>query len=97
MSTSVCMTTSVPIWNKTSPSHGLDQFEWAWYSSRERWGISLEGEGAMAGTVEDQLRAMYPPEQLRQLDAVRQALKDNPKALDTHSREVRVKPGEATE
>ena len=39
--------------------------------------------------VSEQLRLLFEPKQLEQLDAVRQKLLDDPKALDNHSREVR--------
>jgi len=39
--------------------------------------------------VSQQLQNLLPPEQLQQLQAVRQRLLEDPKALDTHSREKR--------
>ena len=36
-----------------------------------------------------ELRSLFPASQARQLDLVRAKLLEDPKALDTHSREVR--------
>lgn len=43
----------------------------------------------MNTTTATQLRDLLPPEQLQQLEAVRRRLLEDPKALDTHSREKR--------
>jgi hypothetical protein len=40
------------------------------------------------------LRDLYPPEQLQKLDAISTLLKANPKLLDTHSKDVRNLPVE---
>ena len=39
----------------------------------------------------EQLRQLYSAEQIAAMEKVRDSLLDDPKALDTHSREVRVK------
>lgn len=51
--------------------------------------IFFSQETTMSVDVATQLRDLFGPSQARQLDIVRQQLLDDPKALDTHSREVR--------
>lgn len=48
--------------------------------------ISLENEMA---SVAQQLRDLYSPEVLSQLDQVRGVMRDDPTVFDNHSRELR--------